>query len=382
LPEELLRSGPAAQAAARFVHAKVYRFFRANPKREVWIVGSANLTRSAHQAGGNMECVFVAERLLDGLPRPAFLVETDDFEPKQFLTSSDPLEDVEGKITRFALRFDWTTETATAFWEETNPPKLRVSVGGIDLGEIGLSQPNEWQTLSPAMSSSIKGQLAATSLFAVNDGAGHSGHVLIIEEGMTHKPSLRLSMSAADILRYWSMLTPEQRSTFLELRLNSMLLDGSNDGELPTVLPKNEDSLFDRVAGFFHAFHTLENSVRDSIKTGRISYAVTRLFGRKHDSLGPLLDRIENGDELINEIVDRYLIVLCSRQCLQHIRSTQSAFWGQHRKDACAILKRVDLLGKYLRKQLLAADLGGDFLDWFEREFLRRTNKLTDDENN
>ncbi|MEO5912689.1 MAG: hypothetical protein ABIS50_00535 [Luteolibacter sp.] len=238
IPEEMLRGGPAAQAAARFVHAKVYRFFSSSPRRELWLVGSANLTRSAHQPGGNMECGFLVERNLSGQPRPTYLVQTDEREPKQFKAAADPLENEDKPLTRLALRFDWRSEIASAWWAETEPPQLHLSVAGIELGSFRIKHPGVWQSLGRELSKSIQDHLIATSLFTAKDDNGHTGHVLIIEDGMTQKPSQILALSAADILRYWSMLTPEQRSSFLEWRLNSLLLEGANDGVLPIALPK------------------------------------------------------------------------------------------------------------------------------------------------
>jgi len=38
------------------------------------------------------------------------------------------------------------------------------------------------------------------------------------------KPSLLLSLSVADILRYWSLLTPGQRAAFIEARAPQLAL--------------------------------------------------------------------------------------------------------------------------------------------------------------
>ena len=382
IPEEMLRGGPAAQAAPRFVHAKVYRFFSSSPKRELWLVGSANLTRSAHQPGGNMECGFLVERSMSGQSRPIYLVQTDEREPKEFRTAADPLESADKPLTRLALRFDWKSETASAWWGETEPPQLHLSVAGIELGSFRISRQGEWQSLGRELSRAIQDHLVATSLFIAKDNHGHTGHVLIIEDGMTQKPSQILALSASDILRYWSMLTPEQRSSFLEWRLNSLLLEGSNDGVLPIALPNHEESLFDRVAGFFHAFHTLERFVKESINTGRSGRAVARLFGKKHDSLTYLLDRLDSDDDPIRDNVDRYLIVFCARQSLTHIKVTQPDFWLRHKTDAKKLLSRVNDLKKILRPKLLTGDLSKEFLDWFDREFLRRANMEVNDEPN
>lgn len=380
LPDDLLRSGPSAQAVPRFVHAKVYRFFSASPKREIWFVGSANLTRSAHQSGGNMECGFLVERDLNGQPRPTYLVQTDEREPTQFQAAADPLDNAEKSLTRLAMLFDWKTETASAWWAKTTPPQLNLSAAGIDLGSFQIPRPDEWHILDRNLSNAIQDQLVSTSLITAKDDSGHTGYVLILEEGMTQKPSLIQGLSAADILRYWSMLTPEQRSSFLEWRLNSMLLEGSTDGVLPHSLSRHEESLFDRVAGFFHAFHTLERFVKESIETRRPGRAVARLFGQKHDSLSYLLNRLVHDEDPIRDTVDRYLIVVCARQSLTHIKQTQSDFWIEHTTQATQLLSRVNELKATLRPKLITTDVSTDFLDWFDQEFLRRANMEVNNE--
>jgi hypothetical protein len=60
LPREYTRFGHSEDAKGRFVHAKIYRFFRSRPKAEVIVVGS-NMTRAAHVDGGNIESAFLVE---------------------------------------------------------------------------------------------------------------------------------------------------------------------------------------------------------------------------------------------------------------------------------------------------------------------------------
>lgn len=379
LPKELRQNGPAGQGALRFVHAKVYRFFSGNPKREIWLLGSPNLTRSAHQPGGNMECAFLVERALDGQRRPGFLVEVEERIPKTFADAAkDPLEDADTALTRFALRFDWTTGIAQAQWEsDAPPPTLLLSVAGVELGNITLKQPDTWLSLDSELARRIQEHLTATTLFTISDDTGQSAVFLVMEEGMSHKPSQLDRMSAADILRYWAMLTPEQRSVFLESRLHTLLLAASPDGEeLPAaVLPPHADSLFDRMAGFFHAFHTLERGVSQAIDEQRPAQAVVRLFGQKYDSLGHLLDRMSQPDDPIQDSVDRYVIVLCARQSLRHLARSHSEFWAQHSRDAAALKHQVESLQTTLRSQLLAEGQEEEFLSWFEDEFLRRATR-------
>src|SRR5262249_7420069 len=78
------------------------------------------------------------------------------------------------------------------------------------------------------------------------------------------------------------------------------------------------DTLFDRFAGFFHAFGCLERAVRSALSDGRDKEASYRLFGKKYDSLGSLLDRMA-ADAQSGDPVDRYVIILCAKQLCQEI---------------------------------------------------------------
>jgi hypothetical protein len=80
--------------------------------------------------------------------------------------------------------------------------------------------------------------------------------------------------------------------------------------------------------------------------------------------------------------VDRYLIVFCALQSLTHIKKKQPDFWSKHKTDAKNLLSRVNELKKILRPKLITGDLSKEFLDWFDREFLRRANMEVNDEDN
>lgn len=380
LPAELLRNG----SGRRTVHAKVYRFFKAHPKREIWFLGSVNLTRAAHQPGGNMECGFLVERNLEGQPRPAFLIEPDHSKPPAFAPACDPLEEKATLLTHLTLRYNWSTGEAHAHWalKQESSPILHLTSGGIPLGTLAPLPPNdEWRRLPQDITAALKQRLEATALVAVSDDTGSTAHILVMEDGMSHKPSLLHTLSAADILRYWSMLTPEQRSAFLEERLGLLLLSAAPDDFTLKQAPlsSTHGSLFDRCAGFFHAFHTVEKSVREAVKEKRFTHAITRLFGKKHDSLGHLLDRLESTDDPIQDDVDRHVILLCARQSLDYLRAAEPDFWAEHKSDASALYGRVNALRETTRSRLVT-QLDAEFLTWFEKEFLRRESDDHEDD--
>ena len=78
LPKDVTRGGKSDEVKSRTVHAKVYRFFQANPKREYLFVGSVNLTGPAHHKGGNLETGFFVE--LEPARRPDWWLEADRHE--------------------------------------------------------------------------------------------------------------------------------------------------------------------------------------------------------------------------------------------------------------------------------------------------------------
>ncbi len=53
--------------------------------------------------------------------------------------------------------------------------------------------------------------------------------------------------------------------------------------------------------------------------------AVYRLFGRKYDSLGNLLERV-SGSQEGGDAVDRYVIYLCAKQLCDRVRAEAPDF--------------------------------------------------------
>ena len=194
---------------------------------------------------------------------------------------------------------------------------------------------------------------------------------------MSHKPSLLFRLSAADILRYWSLLTPEQRAAFLDARAPEIALTGQGaDLVARAKIALEKDTVFDKFAGFFHAFGCLERAVREALATQHAKEADYRLFGRKYDSLGSLLDRV-GSEEGAGDDVDHYVIVMCAKQLCQEIARDFPDYWRAHAADARALDKRFEQL-EAIRVRLNECNLGdfGSFLEWFDRWFLRRATPV------
>ena len=201
---------------------------------------------------------------------------------------------------------------------------------------------------------------------------------------MEFKPSLVRELSPADILKYWALLTPEQRHEFIQ---NHMPYAdpfglGADVDSTPPVLDHSH-SLFDRFAGIFHAFDELERATVDALSNGREQNAAGRIFGSKHDSLGSLLDGLarypHSHDSKTDgfDIIDRYLITLCAKQCCASIAHARPDWWMKHEKNVALLHERLSNL-KSLRAAIEthSAEMP-QFLKWFEFQFLTRARLKT-----
>lgn len=366
-----LSTGSSADAAPRFVHAKVYRFFTQNPKREIVFLGSVNLTTAAH-SGGNLESGF----LVDYTPpqRPDFWLAPETRKPTSYEVERENDGSAASGGSNLSLRYRWDTGQAEAYWDgAASPPPLTLKARGVALGTMEGLPKREWTVLETAMAQRIADHLPETSFFQVVGEGSEPGLILVQEEGMSKKPSLLLQLSAADILRYWSLLTANQRAAFLEAHAAKLARTGDGvDLVTPFESRVVRDTLFDRFAGIFHAFGCLERAIQEALAQSREKEVDSRLFGRKYDSLGHLLDRVEvekeGGDD-----VDRYVLVSCARQLTRWMRTEHAEYWLARSEDARALTARVDAMACLFRDRLASSDAEMPaFLDWFDRWFMRR----------
>ena len=371
-----LRRGAAEDAGERFVHAKVYRFFSQNPKREITFVGSANLTTAAHNRGGNVESGFLVDVVPDR--RPDFWTVPDRHKPTEFVPRTEDDGTAASGGTRLTLRYHWDRGEAEVFWDaSTRSPTLRLVARDLEMSQFKEIPPREWTPLAADATNRIALLLPETSLFEVHGESEEPRLLLVQEEGMSHKPSLLLRLSAADILRYWSLLTPEQRHAFIEEH-GPELAPTEQGADLVTRYRRmlEHDTVFDRYAGFFHGFGCLERAVIDALKEGREKEADYRLFGRKYDSLWSLLDRIHTDTDKTDP-VDRHVIALCAQQLCREIAKTFPDYWNRRDADVATLKQRFNELGAV--RELLIVQHGddfGSFLDWFDNWFIRRANPI------
>lgn len=372
LPKDILRLGRAEDAGTRMVHAKVYRFFSQQSKRELLFVGSANLTTAAHSTGGNVETGFLVE--VETPRRPDFWLVPDEKRPAFCPAATEDEGTATSGGTRLRVRYHWDTGAAEVYWDDPRPsPALRAHAQGEAILLLSSLASRTWLALPDADARRLEALLRSVSFLTVEGEGATPGVLLVEEEGMSHKPSLLATLSAADILRYWSLLTVEQRAAFLEARAPEAALVGPGaDLVAAARLVADEDTLFDRFAGIFHAFGCFERTVREAIQNGNEKEAIYRLFGKKYDSLGSLLERILEGKGRA-DAVDQYVIVLCARQLCTRVKAERPDFWSEHAADEQELQRLFDR-ARPIREALIAKSPAemGPFLDWFDEWFLRR----------
>lgn len=378
LPKDMLRLGKSEDLRQRFVHAKVYRFFTMQPKREVLFIGSANLTTAAHEGGGNLESGFLVE--VEPARRPEWWTVPDERRPQSFEVHTEDEGTPARGGTRLSLRYWWDKGTAEVFWDDgSDSPKLSIVAQGVELFVLPELIHRVWTLLPQECSCELGRVLLSTSILSVFGDGDEPGFLLVQEEGMAHRPSLLRDISLADIFKSWALLTVEQRTAFLELRA-TRLASADDASALMTAHPpmSTTDSLFDRFAGIFHSFGGLERKVRAALRAGNEREATYLIFGQKYDSLGNLLGLIENSDESgQGDPIENYVITLCARQCVGELRREFREFWERHSEDAQR-LERLEELSTTIRARIVARDPTEmtPFLDWFERWFLPRATAI------
>jgi hypothetical protein len=389
LPPGLLRLGKAEETKLRTVHAKVYRFFEpTRGGRQILYVGSTNLTQAGcrvtlregewegHQ-GGNWETGFLVEATSS--ERPDWWLVTETRRPTSFAPRGEDEGTASSGGSALAVRYRWDRGETTVFWGgEAQSPALSVEHGGVPVFAVTGLPPCEWVELARADSERLCQTLRSTSLLQVVGEGPEPGLLLVQEEGMSHRPSLLLELSAADILRYWALLSVEQRAAFIEARAR---IAGDDDPLVAKLAPLPvETTLFDRFAGVFHAFGCLEERVREALDALKTREADYRLFGKKYDSLGSLLDRVlSDVRSAAGDPVEQYVVVLCTRQLLRELARSYPEYWQEHRDDVKGL--EAQLADAASARAALAAGHAEmpEFLDWFDRWFLKRAEALPEE---
>lgn len=370
LPGEVTNRGRDEKStllAPRRVHAKVYRFWkRGGP--DLLLVGSPNLTRAGHSpaTAGNLEAAFFVDITNIGHRRSWWLEPVEQAANRFSPAAPEEADGLDEVGLELSLQFDWGAKQLSYYLKESTADEFRVlTTGGQPLVIVDGPRFGRWTRLGPAAWSRIEEILLSTS-FLLIEHRGKSWRILVREENMGHRPSLLTQLTPEEILEYWSLLTPHQRTQFLETHVLDQV-EGLPVARVEQLRARN--TLFDRFAGIYHAFACLERAVDTAIEDGRDNEADARLLGAKYDSLPNLLqktlDRPE-GDSILN-----YVTFLCAKQLRQELSSRHREFFRQRKEHVQHLDKLLDHLPT-LRNSIELDDAQADrFLEWYETAFLK-----------
>ncbi len=355
----------AEAATRRRVHAKVYRFWSSDG-REVVLTGSVNLTSAAHSAvkAGNFEAAFLMDAS-DAPGRRRWWLHPLDGEPACASYVEMEVDETTPVYVDVHLRYDWSREAFEYRLDDSSDGPLEIrTVAGPSICSIPEPRMGDWTALPDDAATAIRELLLSTSFVAIHHPKG-TWRVLVREEGMHRRPSLLQELSPEEILRYWSLLSDEQRATFIERRLEDAgMLEGLKvaRGRLPAT-----ETIFDRVAGVFHAFERQYRRLSTAIGKGETKEAQATLFGTKYDSLPVLLEKIAEDEN--RDAVMSYLTFLCARQLLSRIETDHPSLVEECGDDRKHLMRALDRLGD-LRDALLPGDDSREpFLEWYEEMF-------------
>lgn len=373
LPAELVKIGKGGQAKERTVHAKVYRFFSRTTKTQIMFLGSVNLTSAAHGRGGNLESGVLVE--FEGTRRSDWWLTPEAGKAAVCAPREEADEGSAHAGTLLNLRYSWSRKEAEVYWDATRPsPPLTVRCQGVDLFPLTPLAPRTWEGLPPGHAELLERALESTSILEVHIEGQALGHLLVQEEEMHARPSLAASLSPAEILQSWTLLTKEQRTEFLEAVGGHT--DRADEGEpLTAPVPRQleKGTIFDRFAGIFLAFEMLERSILDADREKNPRHVTYRLFGNKHDSLPALLGKLD-GDANAGEVdlVEQYVTILCARQLVDTLEPSLKELFQKHRTEVRQLKEALALQGTMRRRLEEVSDEMPEFLDWFDQWFLKR----------
>lgn len=369
LPGEVTNRGrdeKSERLAPRRVHAKVYRLWkRGGP--ELLLVGSPNLTSAGHSQGeaGNLEAAFIVDTSGMGYRRRWWLEPMEQEASRFAPTTPTEVDGLDEVGLDLSFQFDWGTKRLSYRLNESTAYGFKVlTTAGQSLANVNEPRIGRWTPLGPTASIHLEEMLLSTSFLLV-EHREQSWRVLVREENMGHRPSLLTQLTPEEILEYWSLLTPHQRTQFLE----SHILDQVEGLPIARVERLHgRDTIFDRFAGIYHAFACLERAVDTALEDGRDNEADARLLGAKYDSLPNLLQKTldrPGGDPILN-----YVTFLCARQLRQELDNRHRDFFSQRTQHVRHLDKLLDQLPD-LRDRIEFDDTHADrFLQWYEDAFL------------
>lgn len=274
------------------------------------------------------------------------------------------------------MRFDWLTNHGEVFWDDPEPsPVIAVTAQGAPRFELADLAPRTWVDLDASANERLRESLHVTSFLLIREDAGEYT-ILVDESGMAGKPSVRHELTVADILKSWSLFTPEQRSAFLEDRGKELTETLREMGFERTIADASAESFFDLHAGIFLAFGNLERRLTDALAEGRDREVEYWLLGRQYDSLLTLLERARTegpDDDSIRE----YLMLLCTSQLLRTVLDEDPELATIYAAGVNAIREELKALDDVrARFTFDSAEERARFFGWFEPWFLNRARPV------
>ncbi len=373
------RNAPSEGEAPRWVHAKVYRFWRRG-EGDISLVGSVNLTGAAHSpaGAGNLEAAFLVNTASSADDSEPWLKPLDD-PPARFPEEPAGKEGSSEWVgLALSVRYDWRRHALEYRLDDVHAGDVQLrSLAGEELHTIVEPVRGDWTDCGTGAADRAKKLLVSTSLAAARIATPRGSRewrILIREEGMTHKPSLITQLTPDEILQYWSLLTEPQRQAFIAEALDrdAELLGFSPDS--PSRSRIHVPTVFDQFAGVFHAFERLSNWVDERLAEGHEEQVTARLFGEKYDSL-PLLLR-KNLTREDGDAVMAYLTFLSARQVVTRVAARWPDYWAGHGDDARGLDRLLGKLTQVRAKIPLSDPDREDMLAWYEDKFVTHAADL------
>ncbi|MCY3626651.1 MAG: hypothetical protein OXG88_03310 [Gammaproteobacteria bacterium] len=373
------KAAAAGRIAPRFVHAKIYRFWR-RQQCDLVVVGSVNCTSQAHSKpdSGNLEVAVFLDLTNQGAFRRWWL-ESKDETVENF--ESSPTDETDGKdeaMFDFFIRYDWAKHEVAIRFDDTKSVRFPIVVSSLSetpLFSIHSYEGVDWQIVDNNASDRVRTAIEQSSFVTV-ECEDIKWRVLVREHSFSHRPSLLSSLTPEEILKYWSLLSPDQRTVFLERHVHELIEGLPNSSGRPAELV---DSVFSQFSGIYHAFghfyrHVLECLGKRETGVKREAEVETRLFGAKYDSLPELLRKLLESDD--GDPIQIYVTFLTAQQ-LRNKLVNDNAF-AKFFDERVEMLNKLDELitkGLQFRERLFPEDSNNqEFLTWFEQTFMMEFN--------
>ena len=190
---------------------------------------------------------------------------------------------------------------------------------------------------------------------------------MVEESGFEYRPSIIRTLTPTEILEFWSLLSPEQRTLYLERRMmNFENVEGITDAKFQRT-PDSIDSVFAQFSGIFHAFGRLRRHLRSCFENNHVQEAVTLLLSQKYDSMPVLLEQTLSDES--SDPLHAYITFLTAKQLWDEFCDNEQTL-AAHQNQAKILDQQISQgLSKY-RQNLQTKLDSKEFLDWFDKQFL------------